>query len=88
MWIVFACVACDAVPDVSFEDDAAIVPDGGNTCSSIVPAYATQCCGPIACSGTMCTAACSDCVQQCALAELRRPNAQGHVICKANLQCP
>ncbi len=86
--IAFACGACAAVPDVTYAtDDAAVVPDGGNTCPTQVPPWATSCCGPVACSGTNCAATCNDCVATCTLAALCCPNTQNHAVCKTNLQC-
>jgi hypothetical protein len=89
MALAFFVMACDAVPDVTYANgDAAPATDGGNSCPTEVPTYATSCCGPIACSGANCAAACDDCVATCALAELCCPNSQAHAICKASLQCP
>jgi hypothetical protein len=78
--------ACDAVPDVTYSvGDGAI--DAPNTCPDQVPAYATACCGPIACNGSNCTATCTDCVAKCTLAQLCCPTVQDRAVCKTNLQC-
>lgn len=80
---------CAAVPDVTYvADDAASDAFGGNTCPSIVPSWATECCGPIACSGTACTATCADCQSKCSLADLCCPTTQNHAVCKSTQSCP
>lgn len=81
--LLFLC-ACAAVPDVTYVDG------GDNTCSSnVVPlSYADICCGAIACKGTGCPAACNECESTCKTTELCCPNTQGHVVCRASLQCP
>ena len=79
--LLFLC-ACAAVPDITYVD-------GGDNCSSnVVPStYADICCGAVACKGTGCVAACQECESTCTPAELCCPNAQGHAVCKQNLQC-
>lgn len=93
IWVLAAlAVACEAVPAVTYaEGDASVdgASDAESTCPSAVPAFATSCCGPIPCFGAACTAACSDCVSRCTLAELCCPNAQARATCKAqNQTCP
>jgi len=74
--------ACAAVPDVTY------VEAGDNTCSaSMVPSYADICCGNIPCKGTNCVAVCNDCQSSCKSTDLCCPNAQGHAVCRPNLQC-
>lgn len=94
--------ACAAVPDVRFVDDSASdggdasadgpVTDGptldgaANTCPAQVPAYASACCGAIACSGANCATACADCAK-CSPQDLCCPNSQGKAACKPNGRC-
>ena len=86
-----ACLACDAVPDITYVPDDAGSYDGplpeGNTCPNLVPSYATACCGVIPCFGPNCVATCTDC-QTCSPLDLCCPNAQNHAVCKSTLSCP
>ncbi len=91
--IALALSACQAVPDVQYDDggvpgDGAVATDA-NTCPSLVPSYATVCCGAIACSGTNCPATCNDCQLHCGVFDLCCPNAQNRAVCRANAtSCP
>ncbi len=90
----FALCACQAVPDVQYDEGGTPPGDGGaaadaNTCPSLVPSYATVCCGPIACLGANCPATCSDCQARCGLFDLCCPNAQNRAVCRTNATtCP
>lgn len=91
--VLLLVTSCAAVPDVTYvADDAAITPDaepdGANTCPSLVPPWATSCCGPIACAGAGCTATCSECQSKCSLTDLCCPTPQDHAVCKGTQSCP
>jgi hypothetical protein len=58
---LLAVVACEAVPDLTFETGDATT---GATCPEAAPPGASVCCGDIACSGN-CTAECSACIARC-----------------------
>ena len=81
--LLFVC-ACAPVPDITYIDG------GDNTCPGFVPSFADMCCGTspsIPCKGTGCVSACNDCETVCKPTDLCCPNAQGHAVCRPNLQC-
>ena len=82
--IAVALTACAAVPDITYVD----IDAGANTCPGSRPAYADRCCGSIACKGTNCLAACSDCEASCKGPDLCCPNQQARAVCRPQLQCP
>ena len=81
LFVFLSLCACSTVPDVTYVDG------GDNTCPSMVPGFADMCCDAVPCKGTGCVAACNDCEATCKTTDLCCPNAQGHAVCRPNLQC-
>jgi hypothetical protein len=85
-----------AISDATSDQPSAdqLSPEAGwNTCSMVVPmvpfAYATACCGPVACNGAAfnnCAATCADCLK-CSTLDLCCPNAQNKAVCRSTLKC-